>query len=242
MSKKIFFIICLTITSASLFAADIITFGIGLKAGGGQTKSGLQDALDSLGYSDESSTVMPSYILGGVDLFFESRKLFLLPRGNFFGIRFGFAKRGDEKAAAAGQTASFGPNGVRELEYKTTHTEFPFALYYKRTLTDNWKISGGAGAAYGWIENSQTDKFTANTAAPPYSPDPSNPNNFNRHRKEKVTKIYPFLTAGVELMFFQGLSLGIDLRYNFLAEFKKGGIVYRDINGIEAALGLRCYF
>jgi len=96
--------------------------------------------------------------------------------------------------------------------YKAGYSEMLAALYYKRMVLEKIGLIIGGGGAWGIAYGGDY----------PY-------------------KIYPFATVGAEWRIARFLALGLDVKYNFLAEMKSGGIVYRDVSGFEPSLALRLY-
>ena len=118
--------------------------------------------------------------------------------------------------------AKIGYNGWGKEELKSSslsgkievsYYEIPLTLYYKYTPS-KWHLSGGLGAAFGKADD----------------------------KVESVTKIYPFIAAGLEYRFSKLFGLGLDARYNIAAKFEKSGAVYRNLSGIQGILAARFYF
>ncbi len=54
--------------------------------------------------------------------------------------------------------------------------------------------------------------------------------------------LFPHVLLGGEYRFTQAFALGLDLKYNFDAEVKKGPDTYSDRSGLSGALAARFYF
>ncbi|MDR3237418.1 MAG: porin family protein [Spirochaetia bacterium] len=101
-------------------------------------------------------------------------------------------------------------------KYEVKYWEVPLTLYYKYMITNRWGVFAGFGGSL----------------ARAWDVAPSG---------EKITKVFPFVTGGAEYRFENGIALGLDLKYNAGAEFKKNSFLYRDVNGLEGTFAVRFY-
>jgi opacity protein-like surface antigen len=240
--KKIVKFIVLTAVMFAMSGTSFAKFGIALTGGyygGTDNFDKLHSAID-VSLLDNGSSVKNSNssIDFGVLVSYELVKV-KIGKG-YFGIQSGYISYGSSEINI---NLSYTINQLNyekiNLKIEANAYAVPFTVYYKYSLSDKWKIYGGAGVSYVSVKYYETSSNEVRSGGS-YSLK-------TYSGSELHTKIAGDIAAGAEWAITKRFSLLADVSYLFGAKIQAKDITfdgekaYKDLSGISAGISAKLY-